>query len=77
MFGKKKVRKIKLTENQLRQHVISAMYFLSDGLEWHTESAPEKKNPLVMGSPEEIAETVVKYVFWLPSGEDPSSTATP
>jgi hypothetical protein len=74
MFGIKKERKIKLTESQLRQSIISAMYFLSDGLEWHVESDPETKHPVVMASPEEIANTVVQYTFWLPSGEDSSAT---
>lgn len=76
MFGKKRQRKIKLTEHQLRQSVISAMYFLSDGLEWHVESDPETKHPVVMASPEEIADTVVQYTFWSPSGEDSSATTS-
>lgn len=76
MFGIRKKKKIKLTEDQLRQSVIFSMYLLSDGLEWHIENDPETRHPVVMSSPEEIAETLVKHVFWLPSGEDSSATTT-
>lgn len=75
MFGRR-IRKIKLTEDQLRQSVISAMYFLSDGLEWHVENDPETKHPVVMASPEEIADIVVDYTFWLPGGKDSSATTS-
>jgi len=73
VFNFKRNRKLKLTENELRGIVISSMYILSDGLEWHIAGSEDDSNPVVMASPEEIAEAVVSRAFWLP-GIDNSST---
>lgn len=78
MFKRNKKKKtIKLTEESLKASVITSMYILSDGLAWHIAGEEDKPhNPVVMASPEEIAETVAKYIFWSPNSEDSSASSS-
>lgn len=81
MFKRKKKKTLKVTEDILKASVITSMYVLADDMEWYVLGDEEgPRNPVVMASPEEIAETVVKYLFWEPSSgsEDssPSSSAS-
>lgn len=78
MFKKRKKKTVKLTEETLKASVITSMYLLSDGMEWHIAGEDGPGNPVVMASPEEIAETIAKYIFWEPSSgsENSSSSST-
>jgi hypothetical protein len=73
MFNFNKTKKLKFTENELRGIVVSSMYVLSDGLGWHIAGSEEESNPVVMASPEEIAEAVVTKAFWLPRVDNSST----
>lgn len=78
MFKKRKKKTVKLTEETLKASVITSMYILSDGLAWHLAGQEEEPhNPLVMASPEEIAETIAKYIFWEPSSRSEDSSSSP
>lgn len=69
-------KKYRLSEKKLRKNIVEAMYILSDGLEWHVLGREDDRNPLVMESPEVIADAVLLYLNGqlLPSSEDSSST---
>jgi hypothetical protein len=75
MFKKFKNKKLKLTEDQVHQSVVTAMYVLSDGVEWHIAGKEEESHPIVMESPEVIAEMVVEALFWSPSRKDSSASS--
>jgi hypothetical protein len=75
VFFNRKIKKVKLTEGQLRERVLNSMYVLSDGLEWHIEGQ-DVRHPVVMASPEEIADSVVSAVFWSPSGKNSSASTS-
>lgn len=84
-----KAKKVEFSEQELVDAVTAAMYILSDGLMFRLVSEEEDKGtPLVMETPECIAEVVAAYVFkresflesqtsdsQLPDGKD-SSTST-
>jgi len=70
-------KSIKITKDQLESSIITSMYLLSDGMEWHIAGKEDQSHPLVMESPEAIAEAVVNYIFWKPSsGEEDSSASS-
>jgi hypothetical protein len=75
MFKRSREKKMKLSESQVRGSVIAAMYILSDGIEWHISGKEEESHPLVMESPETIAEAVVRTLFWSPNSEDSSAAS--
>lgn len=77
MFFRRNKNSVKITRDQLESSVITAMYILSDGMEWHVAGKEEESHPLVMESPEAIAEAVVNQIFWKPSpgSEDSSSSS--
>lgn len=75
MFKRSKSKKVKLSEDQVRRSVITAMYILSDGMEWHIAGKEDESHPVVMESPELIAEVVVEALFWSPDRKDSSTSA--
>lgn len=75
------MKKRRISDKKLHKNIVEAMYVLSDGLEWHSLGKEDERHPLVMESPEVIADAVILYLNGqlLPNSEDsstPTATAT-